>query len=106
MKLLPLIIAALFLAACSSSGKPKAAAPSASTARNYQLTDTEKIGNALNLTFATSWRSIQCSAAIDGLKVGSGQGTSLAGVAKMSIYVPAKYDGRPARDFVIECSQF
>jgi hypothetical protein len=106
MKLLSLIIAALFVAACSSSGKPKPPAASASTARNYQLTDTEKVGNALNLTFATSWRSIQCSAAIDGLKVGSGQGTSLAGVAKMSIYVPAKYDGRPARDFVIECSQF
>lgn len=106
MKLLPLIIAALFVAACSSSGKPKAPAASASNARNYQLTDTEKVGNALNLTFATPWRSIQCSAAIDGLKVGSGQGTSLAGVAKMSIYVPAKYDGRPARDFVIECSQF
>jgi hypothetical protein len=106
MKLLTTLIAALLVAACSSPGKQKAPVASASTARNYQLTDTEKVGNALNLTFATPWRSIQCSAAIDGLKVGSGQGTSLAGVAKMSIYVPAKYDGRPARDFVIECSQF
>ena len=106
MKSLTLIIAALLVAACSSSGTQKPPAAAASAARNYQLTDTEKVGNALYLTFATSWRSIQCSAAIDGLKVGSGQGTSLAGVAKMSIYVPAKYDGRPARDFVIECSQF
>jgi hypothetical protein len=106
MKPLTLLIAALLAAACSSSGTQKAPAAGASTARNYQLTDTEKVGNALHLTFATSWRSIQCSAAIDGLKVGSGQGNSLAGVAKVSIYVPAKYDGRPARDFAIECSQF
>jgi hypothetical protein len=106
MKSLTPLIAVLLVAACSSSGTQKPPASAASTARNYQLTDTEKVGNALNLTFATSWRSIQCSAAIDGLKVGSGQGTSLAGVAKMSIYVPTKYDGRPARDFVIECSQF
>jgi hypothetical protein len=106
MKPLTLLIAALLAAACSSSGMQKPPAAGASAARNYQLTDTEKVGNALHLTFATSWRSIQCSAAIDGLKVGSGQGNSLAGVAKVSIYVPAKYDGRPARDFAIECSQF
>lgn len=102
-----LLAAALVATACSSTtaSKPSGSAR-AGSARAYSLTDTEKFGNALRLTFATSWPAIQCSAAIDGLKVGSGQGTSLAGVAKVSIYVPAKYEGRQASEFSIECSQF
>ncbi|NJD23923.1 MAG: hypothetical protein FIB06_00805 [Betaproteobacteria bacterium] len=101
------LVAALLVAACSSSGAGKPASGSSTgSSRLYQLTDAEKVGNALRLTFATEWRSLQCSAAIDGLKVGSGQGNSLAGVAKVSIYVPSKYEARPVGDFVIQCSQF
>ncbi len=73
---------------------------------SYQLTNADKYGDVLSLTFATDWPAIQCSAAIDGLKVGSGMGTGLAGVAKVSIRVPAKYDDRRATDFVIECSRY
>lgn len=101
------LVATVLLAACSSSGGVKSApGGGGSSTRLYQLTDAEKVGNALRLTFATEWRSLQCSAAIDGLKVGSGQGNSLAGVAKVSIYVPSKYESRPVGDFVIQCSQF
>lgn len=100
------LVAAILLAACSSPGGGKNASGSTGSSRLYQLTDAEKVGNALRLTFATEWRSLQCSATIDGLKVGSGQGNSLAGVAKVSIYVPTKYESRPVGDFVIQCSQF
>jgi hypothetical protein len=105
MKHLTLIATVLLIAACSSTGTQKVTSP-ASSAPRYKLTDAEKFGTALRLTFATAWPAIQCSAAIDGLKVGSGQGNSLAGVAKVSIYVPSKYEHRPVRDFVIECAQF
>jgi hypothetical protein len=106
MKTLLLIVSAAILAACSSGGSKSAARSGLKASAPYQATDSEKIGNALRLTFATEWRSIQCSATIDGLKVGSGQGNSLAGVAKVSIYVPSKYESRPVGDFMIQCSQF
>lgn len=106
MKNLALIAAALMLAACSSTDVKPAQKAGSSTKGAYKLTSAEKFGDALRLTFATDWSSIQCSAAIDGLKVGSGMGNSLAGVAKVSIYVPSKYNARPAGDFVFECSRF
>jgi hypothetical protein len=106
MKQIPVIAAILVASVACSSGGGTKGAPPAPKAVSYTLTDTEKVGNALRLTFATKWPAIQCSAAIDGLKVGSGQGNSLAGVAKVSIYVPTKYEARSARDFVIECSQY
>jgi hypothetical protein len=106
MKNLTLIAAALMLAACSSTDVKPAQKAGSSTKGAYKLTSAEKFGDALRLTFATDWSSIQCSAAIDGLKVGSGMGNSLAGVAKVSIYVPSKYNARPAGDFVFECSRF
>jgi hypothetical protein len=104
-KTLALILAALILAACTSRIGPKAGSAS-SGGRLYQLTDSEKVGTGLRLTFATEWRAIQCNASINGLKVGSGQGNSLAGVAKVSINVPMKYENYPVGDFAIECSQF
>ena len=106
MKFLPLFASVLLLVACSSTGgkaAPKAANPPSGS---YKLTSAEKFGDALRLTFATDWSAIQCSAAIGGLKVGSGMGNSLAGVAKVSIYVPSQYNARPASDFVFECSRF
>ena len=68
--------------------------------------DFQPLVSGYTATFATDWPAIQCSAAIDGLKVGSGMGTGLAGVAKVSIRVPAKYGDRQATDFVIECSRY
>lgn len=100
MKTSILFAAALLLAACGSTGG------GFSGNANYRVTDAEKIGEAIRLTLATDWRGIQCSASVDGLKVGSGLGNSLAGVAKVSIYVPSKYNARPVRDFVIDCARF
>lgn len=99
MKTTLTLFAAALLAACSSTG-------GGSASGSYKLTDAEKIGEAIRLTLATDWRGIQCSATVDGLKVGSGLGNSLAGVAKVSIYVPSKYNGRPVGDFVIDCARF
>jgi len=106
MKYLTLIATALLLVACSSTDVKPAQRTASPTKGSYKLTSAEKFDDALRLTFATDWSSIQCSAAIDGLKVGSGMGNSLAGVAKVSIYVPSKYNARPASDFVFECSRF
>lgn len=101
-----LLAAALVLTACSSTSSTSVAKAAKPATGSYKLTSAEKFGDALRLTFATDWSSIQCSAAIDGLKVGSGMGNSLAGVAKVSIYVPTKYNARPASDFIFECSRF
>ena len=108
MKSLILLLSVLSLFACSSSSGQKAGqkAVQKGGGSSYQLTNADKYGDVLSLTFATDWPAIQCSAAIDGLKVGSGMGTGLAGVAKVSIRVPAKYDDRRATDFVIECSRY
>lgn len=106
MKFLTLLAGALVLGACSSTGGSTAPKASKAPTGGYQLTSAEKFGDALRLTFATDWPAIQCSAAIDGLKVGSGMGNSLAGVAKVSIYVPTKYNARPASDFLFQCSRF
>jgi hypothetical protein len=108
MKSLVMLLSVLSLFACSSAGGQKAGqkAVQKGGGSSYQLTNADKYGDVLSLTFATDWPAIQCSAAIDGLKVGSGMGTGLAGVAKVSIRVPAKYDDRRATDFVIECSRY
>lgn len=95
-------LAATLLAACGTSGS----AGSSPGGGGYRVTDAEKFGEAIRLTLATDWRGIQCSASVDGLKVGSGLGNTLAGVAKVSIYVPSKYNARPVRDFVIDCARF
>lgn len=96
----PILLAAALLAACGTTGG------AGGSSGNYRVTDAEKIGEAIRLTLATEWRGIQCSASVDGLKVGSGLGNSLAGVAKVSIYVPSKYNARPVKDFVIDCARF
>lgn len=96
-----ILLATALLAACGSTG-----GSGGSGSGNYRVTDAEKIGEAIRLTLATEWRGIQCSASVDGLKVGSGLGTTLAGVAKVSIYVPSKYNARPVKDFVIDCARF
>ena len=100
------LLATALLVACSAPGGKSGAQGGHGSSSSYKLTSAEKFGDALRLTFATDWPAIQCNAAIDGLKVGSGMGSSLAGVAKVSIYVPSKYNARPASDFVFECSRF
>ena len=108
MKNLVLLVSVLSLLACSSAGGQKAGQKAAQRGGggSYQLTNADKYGDVLSLTFATDWPAIQCSAAIDGLKVGSGMGTGLAGVAKVSIRVPERYIDRRATDFIIECSRY
>jgi hypothetical protein len=107
MKSLVLLLSVLSLLACSSAGGQKAGQKAVQKGgSSYQLTNADKYGDVLSLTFATDWAAIQCSAAIDGLKVGSGMGTGLAGVAKVSIRVPTKYGDRRATDFLIECSRY
>lgn len=98
------VFIALNLAACSSGGGSRYADSRGSG--SYKVTDAEKVGETIRLTLATDWRGIQCNASYNGLKLGSGLGNTLAGVAKVRIYLPSKYATQPVTDFKIECTAF